>query len=58
LGATIPLIVQRLLKKNAEPHIGARPSVRLCVGPELAHCVNESNGHGVREPGTPLLKNE
>jgi hypothetical protein len=32
--------VQRLLKKNSEPHTGARPSVRLCVGPELARCVH------------------
>jgi hypothetical protein len=35
-----PLIVQRLLKKNSEPYTGARPSVRLCVGPELARCVH------------------
>jgi hypothetical protein len=28
------------LKKNSEPHTGARPSVRLCVGPELARCVH------------------
>jgi hypothetical protein len=33
--------VQRLLKKNSEPHTGARPSVRLCVGPELARCVHK-----------------
>ena len=25
---------------NSEPHTGARPSVRLCVGPEFARCVN------------------
>ena len=24
---------------NLEPHTGARPSARLCVGPELARCV-------------------
>ena len=24
---------------NSEPHTGARPSIRLCVGPELARCV-------------------
>jgi hypothetical protein len=35
-----PLVLQRLLKKNSEPHTGARPSVRLCVGPELARCVH------------------
>jgi hypothetical protein len=27
---------------NSEPHTGARPSVRLCVGPELARCVHKS----------------
>jgi hypothetical protein len=26
---------------NSEPHNGARPSVRLCMGPELARCVNK-----------------
>jgi hypothetical protein len=25
---------------NSEPQTGARPSVRLCVGPELARCVH------------------
>jgi hypothetical protein len=35
-----PLVVQRLLKKNSEPHTGAHPLVRLCVGPELARCVH------------------
>jgi hypothetical protein len=25
---------------NSEPHTGARPSVLLCVGPELARCVH------------------
>jgi hypothetical protein len=30
----------RLLKKNSEPHTGTRPSVRLCVGPELSRCVH------------------
>jgi hypothetical protein len=24
---------------NSEPHTGARPSVRLCVGPVLARCI-------------------
>jgi hypothetical protein len=28
------------LEVNLEPHTGARPSVRLCVGPELARCVH------------------
>jgi hypothetical protein len=27
---------------NLEPHTGARSSVRLCVGPELARCVHNS----------------
>ena len=35
-------VVQRLLKKNSEPLTGARPSVRLCVGPELARCVHSN----------------
>jgi hypothetical protein len=35
-----PFVVKRLLKKNSEPHTGARPSVRLCVGAELARCVD------------------
>jgi hypothetical protein len=47
--------VRRPLKKNSEPHTGARPSVRLCVGPELARCVHRiitlgikfSNSHGL-----------
>jgi len=25
---------------NSEPHTGARPSVRLCAGPELARCLH------------------
>jgi hypothetical protein len=33
---------------NSEPHTGARPSVRLCVGPELARCVH--NALAVRSP--------
>jgi hypothetical protein len=41
--------VQRLLKKNSEPHTGARPSVRLCVGPELARCVH----HFADKAGNP-----
>ena len=42
LGAAIPLVVQSPLKKNSESHTGARPSVRLCVGPELARCVHRA----------------
>jgi hypothetical protein len=33
--------VRRLFEVNSEPHTGARPSVRLCVGPELARCVHK-----------------
>ena len=28
----IPPVVRRLYEVNSEPHTGARPSVRLCVG--------------------------
>ena len=27
-------------KLNSEPHNGAGPSIRLCVGPELARCAH------------------
>jgi hypothetical protein len=30
---------------NSEPHTGARPSVRLCVGPELVSCVHKCHYH-------------
>jgi hypothetical protein len=30
---------------NSEPHTGARPSVSLCVGPELARCVHIPTHH-------------
>jgi hypothetical protein len=36
----IPLCSAASFEVNSEPHIGARPSVRLCVGPELARCVH------------------
>ena len=32
---------------NLEPHTGARPSVRLCPGPELARCVHFFTAHGI-----------
>jgi hypothetical protein len=32
--------VRRLFEVNSEPHTGARPSVSLCVGPELSRCVH------------------
>jgi hypothetical protein len=35
----IPLCSAAIFDVNSEPHTGARPSVRLCVGPELARCV-------------------
>jgi hypothetical protein len=38
-----PLVVKRLFEVNSEPHTGARPSVRLCVGPELARCVHTTH---------------
>jgi hypothetical protein len=33
-----PFVVRRLFEVNSEPHTGARPSVRLCVGPKHARC--------------------
>jgi len=33
---------------NSEPHTGARPSVRLCVGPVLARCVHTMKMNSVR----------
>jgi hypothetical protein len=36
----IPLCSAASFEVNSEPHTGARPSVRLCVGPELARCVH------------------
>ena len=35
-----PLATAASFEVNSEPHTGARPSVRLCVGPELARCVH------------------
>jgi hypothetical protein len=35
----IPLCSVASFEVNSEPHTGARPSVRFCVGPELARCV-------------------
>ena len=37
-----PLCSAASFEVNSEPHTGARPSVRLCVGPELARCVRYS----------------
>jgi hypothetical protein len=36
---TLPCSVAAFVVKS-EPHTGARPSVRLCAGPELARCVD------------------
>jgi hypothetical protein len=32
VSAGSPPVVRRLFEVNSEPHTGARPSVRLCVG--------------------------
>ena len=32
ISAGSPPVVRRLFEVNSEPHTGARPSVRLCVG--------------------------
>jgi hypothetical protein len=37
----IPPFREASFEVNSEPHTGARPSVRLCVGPELARCVHK-----------------
>jgi hypothetical protein len=37
----IPLCSAASFEVNSEPHTGARPSVRLCVEPELANCANQ-----------------
>jgi hypothetical protein len=36
----IPPCIAASFEVNSEPHTGARPTVRLCVGPELARCVH------------------
>jgi hypothetical protein len=45
---------------NSEPHTGARPSVRLCVGPELARCVHHQvameNKRGLWRKLTDVLR--
>ena len=38
----IPPCTAASFEVNSELHTGARPSVRLCVGPELARCVHFS----------------
>jgi hypothetical protein len=38
--AIIPPCTAASFEVNSEPHTGARPSDRLCVGPELSRCVN------------------
>jgi hypothetical protein len=36
----IPPCSAAFFEVNSEPHTGARPSVRFCVGPELARCIH------------------
>jgi hypothetical protein len=36
----IPPCSAAFFEVNSEPHTGARPSVRLCMGPELTRCVH------------------
>jgi hypothetical protein len=42
----IPPVVRRLFEVNSEPHIGARPSIRLCVGLKIQR--RSSNGKSER----------
>jgi hypothetical protein len=44
--AIIPPRSAASFEVNSEPHTGARPSVRLCVGPELARCAHHSASFG------------
>ena len=39
----IPPCSEAPFKVNSEPRTGARTSVRLCVGPELARCVHTTH---------------
>jgi hypothetical protein len=39
-STVIPPCTAASFEVNSEPHTEARPSVRLCVGPELARCVH------------------
>jgi hypothetical protein len=40
---TTPPCTASSFKVNSEPPTGARSSVRLCVGPELARCVHKAS---------------
>ena len=40
--AITPLCIVAAFVVKSEPHTGACPSVRLCVGPELARCVHRN----------------
>jgi hypothetical protein len=42
-NTAIPPCSAAFFEVNSDPHTGARPSVRLCVGPELARCVHNSS---------------
>jgi hypothetical protein len=44
----IPPCSEASFEVNSEPHTGARPSVRLCVGPELSRCVQDNSGQSSR----------
>jgi hypothetical protein len=49
MGTTItPLCSAASFEVNSEAHTGASPSVRLCVGPELARCVHNPILHDTR----------
>jgi hypothetical protein len=37
-GLVLVRVFLTIFVVNSEPHTGERPSVRLCVGPELARC--------------------
>jgi hypothetical protein len=51
----IPLCSVASFEVNSEPNTGARPSVRLCVGPELARCVHNTQAFSF-VGGTLVLK--
>jgi hypothetical protein len=49
-----PLCSVASFEVNSDPHTGARPSVCLCVGPELARCVH---GKALAPGGRGCAKN-
>jgi hypothetical protein len=48
---TIPPCRVASFEVNSEPHTGARPSARLCVGPELDRCVHRTIAIGGTKHG-------